>query len=199
MPSCSRAAAYRVENLLAELCARFAEGAVLYLHCWAGQGRTGDLWPTQVCNNSQTILRDDHIYCHAAGMHIPPKLLLWGRTSATKSVILHFFYFLLLRDATSPILSLLLQCNLLCQVTSRTQETSLTAAGTIAACLLSKLYNLQSDDALALIQRAFETRGMLGNSPENKSQRQFVMEFAASQTWSRAGTLDYSSMPCVIL
>eukprot|EP01026_Neomeris_dumetosa_P022316 TRINITY_DN19249_c0_g2_i1.p1 TRINITY_DN19249_c0_g2~~TRINITY_DN19249_c0_g2_i1.p1 ORF type:complete len:254 (-),score=8.52 TRINITY_DN19249_c0_g2_i1:392-1153(-) len=54
-------------------------------------------------------------------------------------------------------------------------------AGTVGACLLAKLYGVSTVEALARIQRAFDTRRDGGRqSPETKEQRVFVNCFVSN-------------------
>ncbi|BDA45071.1 probable cyclin-dependent kinase inhibitor 3 at C-terminar half [Coccomyxa sp. Obi] len=51
-------------------------------------------------------------------------------------------------------------------------------AGTVGACLLAQLYGLDAEQALARVQRAYNTRGELGyGSPETLQQVNFVKAF----------------------
>ena len=54
-------------------------------------------------------------------------------------------------------------------------------AGTVGACLLGRAYGLRADEALARVQKAFDTR-MDENrrSPETDAQHQFVKEYIES-------------------
>ncbi|MEW5305002.1 MAG: hypothetical protein WDW36_007574 [Sanguina aurantia] len=55
-------------------------------------------------------------------------------------------------------------------------------AGTVGACLLAALYNIPAEQALARVQRAFDTRkDMTRRSPETDEQLAFVREFIGSQ------------------
>ena len=55
----------------------------------------------------------------------------------------------------------------------------LCCTGTIAACLLAKVYGIRAEEALKRIQWGFETRGDdKAYSPETMQQRQFVRDYA---------------------
>ncbi|KAK9821934.1 hypothetical protein WJX81_004471 [Elliptochloris bilobata] len=54
-------------------------------------------------------------------------------------------------------------------------------AGTVGACALAALYDLPADEALARVQRAFNTRGDDGRaSPETPEQIEFVRQYVAA-------------------
>ncbi|KAK9866935.1 hypothetical protein WJX84_005659 [Apatococcus fuscideae] len=53
-------------------------------------------------------------------------------------------------------------------------------AGTLGACLLARLYGVSAEEALQRVQRAFDTRTEIANSPETQEQRRFVTNFIAS-------------------
>lgn len=50
-------------------------------------------------------------------------------------------------------------------------------AGTIGACFLVYSFGLTAEDALQRVQRAYDTRGGAGISPETDDQAEFVREF----------------------
>ncbi|EIE21090.1 phosphatases II, partial [Coccomyxa subellipsoidea C-169] len=55
-------------------------------------------------------------------------------------------------------------------------------AGTVAACLLASLYGVDAEQALARVQRAYDTRGELGYaSPETLQQVNFVKSYINGQ------------------
>lgn len=56
-------------------------------------------------------------------------------------------------------------------------------AGTVGAALLAALYNLDADEALGRVQRAFDTRqDGQRRSPETPEQHAFVRQFVAGMS-----------------
>ena len=54
-------------------------------------------------------------------------------------------------------------------------------AGTVASCVLARLYGISADEALTRVQRAFDTRMDGGRkSPETDGQVALVREYVAS-------------------